>query len=56
MIETAKDLPVCASIHDIQEATVRDAHLQELKAYIIKDWPHRKKCGTRYTKILAYQA
>ena len=41
-IETAVDLPVCTSIHDIQEATTSDVHLQELNAYIIKGWLHKK--------------
>ena len=55
MIDTAVDLPVCTSTQDIQEATARDAQLQELKVYIIKGWLHKIICGTRYTKILAHQ-
>ena len=34
----AVDLPVCTSIQDTQEATSQDAHLQDLKAYIIHEW------------------
>ena len=36
------DLPVCTSIPDIQEVTATVAHLEELKPYIIKGWPHKK--------------
>ena len=37
------DQLVCASICIIQEATALDKHLQDLKAYIIKGWPHKKE-------------
>ena len=33
---------MCTSIHNIEEATVRHAHLKELKVYIIEGWPHKK--------------
>ena len=42
-IDTAVDLPVCKSIQDIQEAKARDAHLQELKAYVMQGWQHKKR-------------
>ena len=42
MTDTAVDLPLCTSIQDIQDTTGRDAHLQELKAYVIKGWLHKK--------------
>ena len=38
-INTTVDLQVCTTI---QEATAQDAHLQDLKAYIIDGWPHKK--------------
>ena len=41
MVDTVVVLPVCISARDIQEA--RDTYLQELKAYIINDWPHKKE-------------
>ena len=31
------------SIQDIQAATHENAHLQELKAYIIQGWSHKKE-------------
>ena len=34
-ISTSVNMPVCASIEDIQAAAWGDVHLQELKAYII---------------------
>ena len=34
---------VCTTIEDIQAATCEDAHLEELKAYIIQGWPHNKE-------------
>ena len=36
------DLPVCTSMQDIQETTTQYAHLQDLKAYIMHGWLHRK--------------
>ena len=42
-VETVVDLAKCTSICNIQEATAGDMHLQELKAYIIKDWSHKKE-------------
>ena len=47
-IETAVDLPVCTSIHDIQEVTARDVHLQERKVYVTKGLATQKRrCATR---------
>ena len=43
MMETAVDLPVYTSVYTIHEAAAIDAHLQELKAYIIKGWLHKKE-------------
>ena len=37
-IKIITDLPVCTSIQDTQEASAQDAHLQDLKVYIIHDW------------------
>ena len=34
---------VCMPIENIQAATWEDAHMQELKAYIIQDWAHKKE-------------
>ena len=45
------DLSVCTSMRDIQERTARDAHLQELKAYVIKGWPHQKEDIQKYWPI-----
>ena len=42
-INTTVDLPACTSMQDIQEATAKDAHLQELKAYVIQGWSHKKE-------------
>ena len=43
MIETAGVLPVCTLICNIKEVTMRDAHPEELKAYIIKGWSHKNE-------------
>ena len=37
------DLSVCTSMHDIQEAAVRNEQLQKLKEYIIRDGLHKNK-------------
>ena len=37
-VHTATDTPECMSIQDIQRETLQDAHLQQLKDYIIKGW------------------
>ena len=36
-------MPVYTSIEDINVATQQNAHLQELKAYVIKGWPQKKE-------------
>ena len=41
-INTTVDLLVCTSIQNIQEVTAQDAHLQDLKAYIIHGWKYKK--------------
>ena len=42
-ISTSVNIPVCMSIEYILGTTHEDAHLQELKTYIIQGWPHEKK-------------
>ena len=40
---TSLNIPVCISIQDIQNPIHEDAHLQELKAYIIQGLPQKKE-------------
>ena len=42
-ISTSVNIPMCKSMGDIQTATCEDVHLEELKAYIIQHWPHKKE-------------
>ena len=35
-------MPDCISIEEIQQASLQDAHLQQLKTFIIAGWPHTK--------------
>ena len=43
MIETPGNLSVCTSLCDTQEVTLRDLHLQELEAYVIKGSSHKRE-------------
>ena len=36
------DIPECISIEEIQHVLSQDAHLQQLKTFIIAGWPHTK--------------
>ena len=42
-INTSVNLPVCTSIEDLQVVIHEDAHLQELRAYIVQGWSHKKE-------------
>ena len=42
-IRTSVNIPVCRSMQDIQAVARKDAHLQELKVYIIHGWPHKQE-------------
>ena len=41
-IQSLVDMPDCISIEEIQWASLQDAHLQQLKTFIIAGWPHTK--------------
>ena len=41
-IQSSVDMPDCISIEEIQWASLQDAHLQQLKTFIIVGWPHIK--------------
>ena len=41
-VQMMTDVPECMSIHQIQQATVQDEHLQLLKSLIITAWPGTK--------------
>ena len=42
-ISPSVNMQVCMCIEDIDTATWEDTHQQELKVYIIQDWPHKKE-------------
>ena len=41
-IQIPVDMPDCISIEEIQQASLQDAYLQQLKTFIIAGWPHNK--------------
>ena len=41
-IQTSTNVPEYMSIQQIQQATAQDEHLQQLKGYIIAEWPETK--------------
>ena len=41
-IETMTDIPDCMTMQQLQQATSKDDHLQQLKDYIIRGWPENK--------------
>ena len=41
-IDTAIDIPECMTIQDIQQATIKDDHWQELRQHIISCWPENR--------------
>ena len=45
-------MPKCISIEEIQQASLQDVHLQQLKPFIIAGWPHTK--DELHTKIRPY--
>ena len=42
VIQTTTNIPDCITIHQIQQATSQDQHLQKLEDYIIKGGPENK--------------
>ena len=41
-IDTAMDIPNCIDIQEIQQATVKDDHLQQLREHIIRGFPRSR--------------
>ena len=41
-IQSARDIPECVSVVEIQQASAQDDHLQKLKNLIIAGWPDTK--------------
>ena len=41
-IQSAKDMPECIAIAEIQQTSAQDNHLQQLKSFIIVGWPDTK--------------
>ena len=41
-IQSSVDMPYCISIEEIQWASLQDAHLLQLKTFIIAGWLHNK--------------
>ena len=41
-MQSSVDMPEYISIEEIQHASLQDAHLQQLKTFIIAGWPHTK--------------
>ena len=41
-MQSLVDMPDCISMEEIQQALLQDAHLQQLKTFIIAGWPHTK--------------
>ena len=41
-IQSLVDMPDCISMEEIQQASLQDAHLQQLNTFIIAGWPHTK--------------
>ena len=41
-IETATDIPNCITIQEIQQATAKDDHTQQLREHIIRGWPESR--------------
>ena len=41
-IKSSIDMPECISMEEIQQASLRDGHLQQLKRFIIAGWPNTK--------------
>ena len=42
IIQTMTDMPECLSMTELQQASSHDNHLQKLKYFMIKGWPHSK--------------
>ena len=38
-IEMATDIPNCMTTQEILQAKIKDNHLQQLREYILRDWP-----------------
>ena len=51
-IQSSVDMPECISIEEIQHALLQDAHLQQLKTFIIAGWPYTK--DELHTEIRLY--
>ena len=41
-IQTTTNIPECMTIHELQQVTCQDQHMQCLKEYIIQGWPEHK--------------
>ena len=41
-IQSSVNMPDCMSIEEIQQASLQNAHLQQLNTFIIAGWPHTK--------------
>ena len=41
-IQNAPGMPECISMAEIQQSSSQDAHLQQLKSFIITGWPDTK--------------
>ena len=41
-IQTTTNIPECMTIHELQQVTCQDQHMQCLKEYIIQSWPEHK--------------
>ena len=41
-IQSLVDMPECIFIEEIQQASLQDVHLQQLKTFITAGWPHTK--------------
>ena len=41
-IHTTTNISDCMMIQQLQQATLQDNHLQQLKDYIIRGWPQNK--------------
>ena len=41
-IQTTTNIQECITIQQLQQATLQDDHIQQLKDYIIRGWPENK--------------
>ena len=44
-IESVTDNPNCISIQEINQASAKDKHLQQLREHIIRSWPKSRNEG-----------